>query len=93
MCRRGTLKIQDIIITQVHLEEAHVVLRSIYDYDAAKIVSLHFKGKLRRPKHLGLPYLVDLKSIKLTFVVSCHLRQIIWSLALRKPSVQNSCQR
>ena len=46
MCRRGALKIQDILITQVHLEEAHVVLRSIYDYNTAGIVSLCFRVDL-----------------------------------------------
>jgi hypothetical protein len=80
----------DITYVQV---EGSTCSAGIYDYDAAKVVSQYFKGNMQRRKHLSLPYLVDLKSIKLTFVVSCQLRQIIWSLALRKPSVQNSYQR
>lgn len=43
--RRGIVKIQKVKITQIHLEEAHVVLRGIDDYDAAKIISTDFKQK------------------------------------------------
>lgn len=72
MCWCGTLKIQDIVIAQVHLEEAHVILRRIDDYNTVGMVRVVFKSSVGMAKALVLRYCHGLESIKPTFVVNCQ---------------------
>lgn len=71
MCWCGTLKIQDIIIAQVHLEEAHVILRRIDDYNTVGMVRVVFRSSVGM-EGLVLRCCHGLESMKPTFVVNCQ---------------------